>query len=165
VRTLANQLQALGFYQIGIKIEHPPLWGSNSELSFADGAGHTFASVAVINGRPVYYFFTPFNGGQAVLTANANFTATNAPDLLQATLTPGDPATLLSVHQKHIEEFTKKGLTPFIEYTQQTRLEATSLYYKIKTVRKQMRLLGAVYLFFLLVICLPFVYFVYKAFR
>jgi hypothetical protein len=165
LRAIANQLEALGFYQIGIKVEHPPLWGSNSELSFADGNVHAFASISVSNGRPVYYFFTPFTSGQAVLTANTNFPAANAPDILQATLANGKPVELLALHQRHVKEYTKRGFTPFIEYNKQTRLEATSLYYKLKTVQKKMRLLGAVHLFFLLIICLPFAYFLFKAFR
>jgi hypothetical protein len=165
LRALANQLEAMGFYQIGIKVEHPPLWGSNSELSFALGNEHIFASIAVVNGKIVYYFFTPFTGGQAVLTANANFPTANAPDILQTTLIKSAPAALLALHRKHVEEFTKQGFTPYPEYNKQTRLEATSLYYKINTVRKKMRLLGAVHLFFLMIICLPFAYFLLKAFR
>ena len=162
VRSITEQIEALGFFPIGVKIEQRPLWGSISDLSFASNSGHAFASITVINNKTLYYFFTPFSGGQAVLTANDGFPAVHTEDFIQSTANTVTPSDLLAIHQRYVDEFRKKGFIPFSEYNQQTRLEATSLYYKINAVRGRMRKNGATYFILFLLFCFPFLYIIFN---
>jgi hypothetical protein len=162
VRTITEQIQALGFLPIGVKIEQRPLWGSISDLSLASNRAYAFASITVINSKTLYYFFTPFSGGQAVLTANDGFPTVNTGDFLQSSINMTSPADLLAIHQKNVDEFRKKGFSPFSDYTQQARLDATSLYYKISSVRGRMRQNGATYFILFLLFCFPFLYIVFN---
>ena len=162
VLSITEKLKALGFFQLGVKIEQRPLWGSISDLSLASNSAHTFASITVINSKTLYYFFTPFSGGQAVLTANDGFSTVNTADFIQSSVFAATPADLLAIHQRYVDEFLKKGFSPFSDYTQQTRLEATSLYYRINSVRKKMCTNGATYFILFLLFCFPFFYLIFN---
>jgi hypothetical protein len=165
VRSITEQIEALGFLPIGVKIEQRPLWGSISDLSLASNRAYAFASITVINSKTLYYFFTPFSGGQAVLTANDGFPTVNNKDFIQSSVNVASPTDILAMHQKHVDEFRKKGFTPFQEFNQQTRIDATTLYYKISSVRGRMRKNGATYFFFFLIFCLPFFYVIFNWFK
>ena len=162
VRTITEQIQTLGFLPIGVKIEQRPLWGSISDLSLASNRAYAFASITIINSKTLYYFFTPFSGGQAVLTANDGFPAVNTADFIQSSASSTNPADTLAIHQKYVDEFRKRGFTPFQEFNQQTRIDATALYYKINSVRKKMRKNGATYFILLVLFCFPFFYVVFN---
>jgi hypothetical protein len=165
VNFLVEQLKAMGFLPIGVKIEQRPLWGSISDLSLASNTAHTFASITVINSKTLYYFFTPFSGGQAVLTANDGFAAVHTEDFIQSTANTVTPSDLLAIHQRYVDEFRKKGFTPFSEFNQQSRLDATSLYYKINAVRGRMRKNGATYFILFLLFCFPFFYIIFNVLK
>ena len=165
VRSITGKLEALGFFQLGVKIEQRPLWGSISDLSLASNSSHTFASITVINSKTLYYFFTPFSGEQAVLTANDGFPTVNTTDFIQTSVFAATPADLLAIHQRYVDEFRKKGFSPFSDYTQQTRLDATSLYYKISSVRGRMRKNGATYFILFLLFCFPFFYIIFNVLK
>ena len=162
VLSITEKLEALGFFQLGVKIEQRLLWGSISDLSLASNSAHTFTSITVINNKTLYYFFTPFSGGQAVLTANDGFPAVNTGDFIQSSIFTATPADLLAIHQKNVDEFRKNGFSSFSDYTQQNRLEATSLYYKISSVHGRMRKNGATYFILFLLFCVPFLYIVFN---
>jgi hypothetical protein len=162
VRSITEKLEALGFFQLGVKIEQRPLWGSISDLSLASNNAHVFASITVINSKTLYYFFTPFSGGQAVLTANDGFPTVNTGDILQSSVNMASPTDLLAIHQRYVDEFRRKGFSPFSEFNQQSRLDATSLYYKINAVRGRMRKNGATYFILFLLFCFPFLYIVFN---
>lgn len=154
-----SAIESLGFVQLGIKTEKFPLWGSKvSELSLASANAHSFAAVFSSRDKIVYYFLTPFREGQIVLTANSNFANFNTKDIIQTAVSNAKPSELLLIHQNNVEEVSIKGSTVFKEYTRQTRIEATSLYYKLFRVRKQLRIAGLTNLFFLIIFCFPFLY-------
>ncbi len=165
VNYLVEQLKTLGFSPIGVKVEQRLLWGSIRDLSLTSNRAYAFASITVINSKTLYYFFTPFTGGQAVLTANDGFPAVHTEDFIQSTANTVTPSELLAIHQRYVDEFRKKGFVPFSEFNQQTRLEATSLYYKISSVRGRMRKNGATYLIFLVIFCLPFFYIIFNVLK
>ena len=165
VNYLVEQLKTLGFSPIGVKVEQRLLWGSISDLSLASNIAHMFASITVINSKTLYYFFTPFTGGQAVLTANDGFPTVHTDDFIQSTANTVTPSDLLAIHQRYVDEFLKKGFVPFSEYNQQTRLEATSLYYKINSIRGLMRKNGATYFMFFLIFCFPFFYIIFNVLK
>jgi hypothetical protein len=165
VNYLVEQLKTLGFSPIGVKVEQRLLWGSISDLSLTSNIAHTFASITVINSKTLYYFFTPFTGGQAVLTANDGFPAVHTDDFIQSTANTVTPSDLLAIYQRYVDEFLKKGFVPFSEYNQQTRLEATSLYYKINSIRGLMRKNGATYFMFFLIFCFPFFYIIFNVLK
>ena len=97
---MVEQLKTLGFSPIGVKVEQRLLWGSISDLSLASNIAHMFASITVINSKTLYYFFTPFTGGQAVLTANDGFPAVHTEDFIQSTANTVTPSELLAIHQR-----------------------------------------------------------------
>lgn len=86
VRSITEKLEALSFFELGVKIERRPIWGSIRDLSLASNSTHTFASITVINSKTLCYFFTPFSGGQAFHTANDGFPTVNTTDFIQTSV-------------------------------------------------------------------------------
>jgi hypothetical protein len=157
VQHLSEQLEALGFLKLGIKIEKPPLWEkAGRELAFASIKARAFASIFVIKNKTTCYFYTPFSEGQVVLTANDGFTGVATGNFMQSVVASADLEELLGIHQKRVEAFCTKGFTTFQEYTRETRIIATSQYYNSHQVRRLMRTSGAMYLMLFLIFCLPF---------
>lgn len=152
MRQLEEQIEGLGFRRLGIKVEKRLWLRATRLMDFASVQSRSFASIYVQKDKIKYYFFTPFSGGQMVLTANhVLLPATSGETLISSV--PGPPNELLSLHQDRVQSLCAKGFDPYKEYTKETRLKATEQYYKSDLVRKQMRLAGWICLLLFMAIC------------
>ena len=158
VQKLISELKANNFEYIGIKVEKPLLWRPLvEEVSLRSIEAQTFASIFINKRKARYYFFTPFTEGQIVLTTNSSFPIVNNDEIIQSRVALDEPKQVLTIHRNCVDLFIEKGHTPFKEYTKQTRIDATNMYYGSNFVRKHMRTLGVISLIFFLVSCLFFI--------
>ena len=158
IKEITEKIEALGFIRLGIKVEKPPLWAKAvKELTLASIKEQTFASIFIRKNEVIYYYYTPFIDGRAVLTSSGAFTAITANGLLQSAIASTAPEDILAVHQKQVGVFCSKGSQPYQDYTQDSRIKATNQYYNIPQVRKRMRLYGLAALVIVIIGCYPFV--------
>lgn len=151
LRELVSKIESLGFRLLGIKSERLPLWSRPvEEISLESCEACAFASVLNNPGKPCFYFYTPFISGAVVLTANAAFPEVQKVDFVQSTMSAGDPANVLSIHQRNVQQLRDRGEEPFVLYTQESRLQATWQYYASDSVHSQLRLKGTAMLMVLL---------------
>jgi hypothetical protein len=158
IRVITSQLLALGFSQIGVKVEKMPLWGKGiPSLSFASLNARTYASLYVSRYKVIYYYLTAFSGGQVVLTASDNFPAVETEHFIQSTVAYVGPEAVLAVHQKQVEKLRAKGFIPVSDLNRENRITATSQYYNADIMRKQMRLVGLFYISPLIILSIVFI--------
>jgi hypothetical protein len=71
VRKLTPQLTALGFRRLGVRDEIWPLGAATRSFDWSHPTERIYASVYLVDRkRTRLYFFTPYDGGAAVLTAD-----------------------------------------------------------------------------------------------
>jgi hypothetical protein len=159
VSEVASKITALGFSELGVKVEKFPLWGSRSEeLAFVLPSAQAFAVITVFRNTATYHFYTPFTGGQVVMTSPGSFRKIDSADFLSSIVRDSDDAgVVLAKHQENVASFISKGLTPYSEYTRESRLKSTALYYNSKPLRNKARRVGAFTFFAFAVLMVPLV--------
>jgi hypothetical protein len=71
IQQIAQALSALGFARLGVRREIFPLGSSTLSYDFVNANEKTYASVYLVDRKRFrLYFFTPYDGGAAVLTAD-----------------------------------------------------------------------------------------------
>jgi hypothetical protein len=132
--------------------EKAPLWSKSSRELVMVSANHKIiASFGVRGLRLSYFLYTPFEGGQVVITAYNCFRNYVKPDFITSEIKSGELDEMLESHHKDVEDFVAKGFVPFNEYTREAVIRATNLYYKAPYPSKQLRIAGFVNsVFFLL---------------
>jgi hypothetical protein len=149
VRPVIEKMEALGFKSLGVMLEKQPLWSRvTREIALASSQDKIFASIGFRHNEPSYFFYTPFTGGQVVITAYNAFRHSRKDDFATAVVSSGEPLEMLEEHKKMVKEFTDKGYTPFRDYNRDTLIEATNLYYASPNTRQQMRTAAMFSLFF-----------------
>jgi hypothetical protein len=160
VRPVIEKLEALGFKQLGVMIEKQPLWSKDSrELALASSTDKIFASLGFRHSQPSYFIYTPFTGGQIVITAYNAFRYSRKEGFVTTVVTSGEPEEMLEEHRKLVREFSDKGYTPFQEYNRESLIEATILYYNSPHTRQQLRMAGMISLMFWVICVLIFILF------
>jgi hypothetical protein len=160
VSPIMEKMEALGFKQLGVMMEKQPLWAkATREIALASATDKIFASIGFRHGQPSYFYYTPFTGGQIVITAYNAFRFFHKEDFITAVVTSGEPSEMLEEHNKHVKEFSDKGYTPFREYSRESLIEATNLYYKSPHTRQQLRTAGMISLMFWVICVLIFILF------
>ena len=145
VSDISARLTALGFNELGVKMEKFPLWGARAEeLVLALPSAQAFAVITVYRNTATYHFYTPFTGGQIVMTSPGSFKKISSPDFVSSVVRDSEDAgVVLAKHQENVTAFVKQGLAPYREYTRESRLESTVLYYQSKPLRSKARKVGA----------------------
>jgi hypothetical protein len=156
------QLQALGFFPLGIKAEKLPLWGGvYREAALVSRETDIYASIVLHrNGDPAsLYFYTPLRGGGMVFTRNHSFAPEAESDGLSVRNVPThDFKEALASHSERLLNLTEKGFLPIVGSSQQTRIEATRAFYVSAYARRPSQyLLSPVILSFFLWIVLALV--------
>jgi hypothetical protein len=165
MRPIVEKIESLGFSKLGVMVEKQPLWAKGSrELSLASAAQKTFASVGLRHNQPSYFFYTPYTGGQIVITAYNAFRHLQRDDFMTTVVYSEDPGETLEVHKKQVEEFINKGFNPYKEYTRDSLVQATVQYYHSSYPRQQLRTAGIFNLLFFLLIVFVFALLVKGAF-
>ncbi len=161
-----EKLEALGFIQLGVMLEKQPLWaGVTREIAMASSAEKIFVSLGFRHGQPSYFFYTPFTGGQMVITGYNSFRHYRRADFVSTVVTSGEPSAMLEEHKKLIGEFTDKGFTPYSNYNRETLVQATEAFYASTHTRGQLRTAASISFFFWVIVILIFVLFLQAAFR
>ena len=151
IRPIIEKMEALGFKQLGIMVDKPPLWAKGTrEITLASNDRKVFASVGFRSLKPSYFFYTPFSGGQVVITGHNSFRNFHKDDFVTSVFSEDDMGEMLAVHQNQVKEFVNKGFTPFGDYTRETVIEATNLYYRAPHPLRQLRIAGIINLLFIL---------------
>jgi hypothetical protein len=71
IAALGAGLTKLGFSRLGVRKEKPPLGAATVSFDFVNPSEKTYASAYHLGGKKTrLYFFTPYDGGAAVLTAD-----------------------------------------------------------------------------------------------
>jgi hypothetical protein len=160
VQDLSGKITALGFKEIGVRVEKFPLWGSRTEeLVFASNNDRAFAAITVFRNTPTFHFITPFTGGQIVITSPGSFKNIDEEGFLSASAS-GDspePAEVLAKHKENVAAFVNKGYTPFKDYTRETRMEGAAIYYNSQPARSKARRVGLVTFIAFVVLMFPLV--------
>lgn len=151
VRPVIEKMESLGFKQLGIMVDKPPLWAkATREYTLASADRKIFASVGVRSLKPSYFFYTPFTGGQVVITGHNAFRNFRKDDFMTTVFSGEDMGEMLEMHRHGVEEFVNKGYTPIKDFTQETAIQATNQYYKSPYPRQQLRVAGVINLIFIL---------------
>jgi hypothetical protein len=146
-----EKLETLGFSHLGLMLEKPPLWAKSSrELVLVSSNDKVIASIGFRGIKLSYFFYTPFEGGQVVVTAYNCFRNYVKPDFMTSEIKSGNLDEMLEDHKKDVADFVAKGYTPFNEYTREEVVRATNLYYKASYPSKQLRIAGVTNSLFLL---------------
>lgn len=161
-----NKLKSMGFSIIGIRAEKPPVWGSPvKELTLVSVADNTFFCIYIESKTVKYYFYTPFSGGQAVISTYAAYKNENKDYLIIYRTNKNDIGEIFAVHKRNVETFIGKGFIPYREYTWQSRLKAAYLYYNSPQVKKTERT-ATIISFVILVVCfVPLIFTAFMYFR
>jgi hypothetical protein len=143
VKPVFEKLEAQGFKQMGLMLEKPPLWARSSrEMVLVAPEKKIIASVGFRGLKLSYFFYTPFKGGQVVITAYNSFRNFNKKDFATAVVNSGDIAEMLEVHKNAVDNFVASGFIPFDEYTHEAVISATIQYYKSPYPRRQLLIAG-----------------------
>jgi hypothetical protein len=133
VQAKIQELRALGFVPLGVKIEKVLWQQAGREVALVSTEAETFACIVLTRtGRALsVYFYTPFKDGGLVFTRTAsalpimesrNTSVKNvATDSLEAALTS---------HRQRVRTLRHRGLKPAVAPSQEARLAATRLYYE-----------------------------------
>lgn len=157
IRPVIAKMEALGFSQLGFMVDKPPLWAKGSrELVLASPAEKIIASIGFRGNKPSYFFYTPFSGGQVVITAYNAFRYFHSEDLVTEVVSTEDLDEMLRIHKKQVGFFIDKGFSPFTNFSRESVIEATYLYYRSPVPLRQLRIAGTINLTFLLVCVLVF---------
>jgi hypothetical protein len=160
LRPVIEKLEILGFSMLGMMVEKPPLWAHETrEIAMASASNKIFASIGLRRNNPSYFLYTPFAGGEVVITAHNSFRDYFKDDFATAVVNSGDLEEMLEVHKKQVENFIEKGRTPYQEYTRESFIRATNLYYSSPYPRKKLRVAGIINLLFFLFLIFLFAIF------
>lgn len=138
-----EMLQGLGFSLLGVKVEKLPLWGKQYlEISLVSASAETYASMMLdpYNNPAEVYFYTPLKGYGLIFTRayNAGVEVEWA-DTSVKNIPSRNLQEAYKSHQERLRLFKDKGLLPEAGSSQQTRLEATRMFYASKYSRLQSR--------------------------
>lgn len=154
IKQLTSVLTEIGFIPLGTKVEKLPLWAEKLyELNLYSIEECCFASIPMRKSGSLYYFYTVFNDGGVVLTANAGFSMCQEFNYVITIVRSIDPRDILEVHRMKVQQLREAGQCPLETFTKESRIQATNAFYAAPTTRRRMRPYGLLNLF-LTVLCL-----------
>lgn len=128
-QALSQELQDLGFTPLGVMSEQALLTQTIKSPVLAWANGNTFATLARISGKLLYFFSTSFQDGEILLTANGRFGKIHSPHCEVQVIKHASSAQLLEAHQQRLQAFQSRGCQPVTDYSQQARLQASRDFY------------------------------------
>jgi hypothetical protein len=152
IRPIIEKLAALGFKPLGMMVEKYPLWaGSSREVVMVSRDAKIIASLGFRNGKPSFFLYTPFTGGEVVITSFNAFRDFKKADFVTTIVPSGEPEEMLEIHKQQVEKFVALGNVPFTDYTRESVILATNQYYDSPYPKQQLRIAGLFNLLFLIV--------------
>jgi hypothetical protein len=151
-REFAEQLKSHGFEFLGIKTERLPLWGHvRSQWSYACPREHSFATVYFHGKRSNFYYYTPFESGEVILTANRGFPEVDGPCARIKNASDSSGTRMLDEHRQAVQEFINRGCRPYAVFDGASRIRSTRQFYTLPKVRRRLLRIGILYLILLAV--------------
>jgi hypothetical protein len=144
IRELMERLRQLTFTPLGVKIEYLPFGSKIREFALGSREAKSFASILLVKHLPrlYYYYYTPFEDGAVVLTANGLFRPTERAEYIISVIPGATPRELLVMHKEAVDKLIDTGHRLFRDYTRESRLEATGLFYASSHSKRRMRFTG-----------------------
>lgn len=129
VAEMLDAVEDLGFSPLGVLRETRPLGRSRKEFSFAHEAEHAFAGVMPVGDEAWLFFFSAFEGGQVVITADFRWPATETGDYLAGGLPAATPVEVWNAHRRRVARMVEAGARPVAGLTLERREEAARAFY------------------------------------
>lgn len=132
VQARLQELRALGFVQLGVKMEQVLWRQAGREVALASAEAETFASLVITrDGRPLsVYFYTPLSDDGLVFTRAASpLPVMEARNTSVKNIATNSLEAMLANHRQRLRSFRHRGLKPLVASSQASRLAATRHYY------------------------------------
>ncbi len=115
--SIAQELVALGFRRVGVRVEGPPMRPGVRTWEYALPSENTFASLG-FDDEPMLTLETPFADGSFVVTSDYRRPGVERRGRYLAGGIPGaTPQQLLTVHRRRVEELRTGGKAPVADAT------------------------------------------------
>ena len=128
---VVEALHGLGFEKLGAIQLGPPLGRAQAELVYGARELNTFADLDGQDGAARVTLFTPFEGGEAVLTSDYSRAGRNDADVLIGGLPAHDVAGLWAAHRRRVAQLAEGPLkvVPWGDITLAGRVAAERRFY------------------------------------
>ncbi|MEW5870269.1 MAG: hypothetical protein AB1894_13420 [Chloroflexota bacterium] len=138
-KLIVRELEKSGFTLLGVLSESAMLIPAIKSLVFASTEHKSFVSIAAPTRKAVTCFFTPFQEGQVLLTADGYFKKINTKDCVVQVLPRASVQQLLEAHQARQQAFEEAGATAYSDYSQAARLQTCEMIYANPSIQRFMR--------------------------
>lgn len=129
IAEMLDAVEDLGFTPQGVLRESRPLGPSRKEFVFAHEAEHAFAGVMPVGDEAWLFFFSAFEGGGVVITADFRWPATERPDYLAGGLPAATPVEVWNAHRRRVARMVELGGRPVTGLTLARREEVARAFY------------------------------------
>lgn len=136
---MLDAIEDLGFTPLGVLRETRPLARSRREFSMAHEAEHSFAAVMPIGDEAWLYYFSAFEGGSVVITADFRWPSMESADYLAGGLPEASPAEVWNTHRRRIARMVESGARPVTGLTLERREEVARAFYRTGPGRRETR--------------------------
>lgn len=129
IAQMLQDVAELGFEPLGVKWEQKPLGMKQKEFVFGSAAEHSYAGVMPVTNEAWLYFFTPFEGGATVITADFKWPAADERDYLAGGLPAATPTEVLNAHRRRVQRLIAGGHKPIEPLTLAAREASCVAFY------------------------------------
>jgi hypothetical protein len=139
IAEMLDAVEDLGFAPQGVLRESRPLGPTRKEFVFAHEAEHAFAGVMPVGDEAWLFFFSPFEGGQVVITADFRWPATERADYLAGGLPAATPVEVWNAHRRRVARMVESGARPVSGLTLERREDEARAFYRTGPGRRETR--------------------------
>ncbi|MBS2027048.1 MAG: hypothetical protein JST54_04005 [Deltaproteobacteria bacterium] len=131
IRTTAPALEALGFERLGVRSEKPLLGQAQYSFDYLHRAEKTYASLYLVDKRTRrLYFFTPYDGGASVLSADHKRPGADLDGYyLAGGLPNATPDQLWVAHKRQLAAMEETGRERAAKGTMADRMDAAKAWF------------------------------------
>ena len=129
IQALVEEMEIMGFTLLGVMTEQPWFSRPIPSLILAWTEQKAFASITRIAAKVRFFYYSPFTGGQVLLSANGYFGKIKAKGCVVQTIKNASAQQLWQAHQERLQAFIEQGYTPIAEYSPTTRQQAARRFY------------------------------------
>mgnify|MGYP001389226391 CR=1 FL=1 len=138
-REMIAALEDLGFTPLGTAVEKRPLRPGRHEIVLANPEERAFAVVAPVGSEAWLHYFTAFEDGGAVITADYHWPSVEEPGYLAGGLPGAGPQEILNTHRRRVQRLVEEGRAVDDRYTLEARAETAEAFYARGPGRREVR--------------------------
>jgi hypothetical protein len=139
VAEMLDGVEDLGFSPLGTLRESRPLAGSQKQFVFAREEDHAYAGVMPVRDEAWLLFFTPFEGGQVVVTTDFRVPAVEDADYFAGGLPAATPTEVWNAHKRRVARMVESGAHPAAGLSLEGREAAWRAFYRTGPGRREVR--------------------------